>query len=58
MTTPSVFTILLICLYFAPGITAAVRKRKNANAIAVANLLFGWTGLGWGVTLVWALKND
>jgi hypothetical protein len=58
MTAITFPAILMICLYFAPGIVANVRKRKNANAIAVANLLFGWTVLGWGITLVWAMGND
>jgi hypothetical protein len=50
--------VVIFLIYFLPAIVGVCRKRKNANAIAVANLIFGWTILGWGVCLVWAMKND
>ncbi|MGF6607075.1 uncharacterized membrane protein YqaE (UPF0057 family) [Paraburkholderia sp. WSM4175] len=50
--------IALVLLYFLPGLVARFRKHRNMNAIAITNLLFGWTILGWGVALVWAVKND
>jgi hypothetical protein len=41
-----IILILLFVLYFLPSLVAC--RRKNANAIFVTNLLFGWTLIGWG----------
>lgn len=47
--------ILLIAIYFFPSIVAGIRDHHNGAAIAVLNLLLGWTVLGWIVALVWSL---
>jgi hypothetical protein len=47
--------LVLLALYFAPTIVAAVRKHHNAVAIWALNLLLGWTVIGWIASLVWAL---
>ena len=39
--------------YMLPAIIARLRKHPNTNAITLANLLFGWTVLGWLVALIW-----
>jgi hypothetical protein len=44
--------------YFWPSFVAYGQKHRNADAIFVCNLLFGWTFLGWGIALVWACKKD
>jgi hypothetical protein len=31
--------------------------KKDFISIAAVNVLFGWTFLGWGVAIVWALKD-
>jgi len=41
-------------LYFLPTITAINRKSVSAVPIGVANLLFGWTIIGWFVLLALA----
>ncbi len=46
--------ILVLALYFLPGIIASARSHHNALAIWVLNLFLGWTALGWIVALVWA----
>jgi hypothetical protein len=43
-----------IVLYFIPTIIAVARGHHNAGAIAVLNILLGWTVLGWIAALVWA----
>jgi len=50
-------TILLILLfvYFAPSVVAAMRQHHNLGAIIATNLLLGWTGLGWAGALIWSL---
>ena len=52
------FTALLVALYLIPTRIAYVRKHRNRQAIAAVNVLFGWTILGWGLALVWAMTAD
>lgn len=47
-------TLIVIVVYFIPGIVAEVRHHHNKMAIAVLNLFLGWTVLGWVLALVWA----
>jgi hypothetical protein len=49
-------TIVVLLIYFPPSLAA--RKKQNANAIFMLNLLLGWTLLGWVAALVWALTNE
>lgn len=42
--------------YLLPAIVG--RKKKNANAIFILNVLLGWTILGWIIALVWAVSKD
>jgi len=56
-TTGALVLITLVILYFLPGLIAARRKHRNATAIGVCNLLFGWTFIGWGIALIWAFKD-
>ncbi len=46
--------LILISMYFLPTIVAFIKKRRNAAAIAVTNVLLGWTGVGWCVAMIWA----
>jgi len=50
--------LIIICflLYFLPSIVG--RRKQNANAIFVLNLLLGWTIVGWVVAMVWAVAKD
>ncbi len=54
------FMILIILgvLYFLPTIVANLTNKGNTAAIAMLNLLLGWTVVGWIVCLVWALTID
>lgn len=52
-----IFAVLVLCLYFLPSFIAYSRKHLNLGAIFVANLLLGWTFLGWVICLVWALMR-
>jgi len=51
-----VASILCAFFYFLPAIIG--RKKKNAGTIFLCNLLFGCTGVGWVVCLIWALSRD
>lgn len=46
---------ILISLYFAPWIIAAIRDHHNRGAIALTNFFFGWTCIGWAIALIWAV---
>jgi hypothetical protein len=50
--------LLIIFLYFVPTFFAAIRKHKNAFPVFLANLIFGWTLIGWGVALIWSFSDN
>ncbi|MFC1540582.1 superinfection immunity protein [Candidatus Margulisiibacteriota bacterium] len=47
--------ILVFSFYFLPAIIA--RNKEHAGRIALLNLLFGWTFVGWIILLIWAVSN-
>lgn len=47
----------LVFIYFIPAIIALSREHRSGWAIFALNLLTGWTGLGWIISIVWALTN-
>jgi Superinfection immunity protein len=49
--------LFLFCMYFLPAVIAGARQHRNATAIAVLNIMLGWTILGWIISLVWAFTN-
>ena len=51
-----VIVLALIALHFLPGIIASRRHHPIALAIWLVNIFFGWTGIGWLITLIWALN--
>lgn len=51
-------TIITLAAYFLPALIALVRNHHNKMAIIVTNLLLGWTGIVWLVTLIWAFTNQ
>jgi Superinfection immunity protein len=44
----------LLVLYLAPALAAYERHHHDRLAIAVLNVLLGWSILGWIGALVWA----
>lgn len=51
-------SVIAACfIYMIPTCVAASRRHRNAMAIAVLNLFFGWTLLGFVGCLVWSLIN-
>lgn len=51
------FLTLSLALYFAPALLASSRHHPRTSAIALTNLLLGWTLVGWIICLVWALAE-
>ena len=56
------FLILLVVVvvgmivYFLPTIIAVFRHHHQWGAIAVINLFFGWTFIGWVFALAWCMS--
>jgi len=50
--------IIGVMLYFVPTVIAVKREKHNRLAIAGLNIVLGWTVIGWGAALVWALLKD
>jgi len=50
--------LILFVPYWAPTIIAFIRKHPSKLAIGAVNFFFGWTFLGWVISLVWSLSNS
>ena len=48
--------LMLLVIYFLPALIG--RRKQNARAIFILNLLLGWTFLGWVGALIWALLRE
>ncbi len=50
---------LLVAIILAPAYLAAQTKKGKIDAmrIRVASWVFGWTGIGWLLALIWAIKK-
>ena len=44
--------VAVLSAYFWPTIVAADRDHRQLEGIAAANLLFGWTGIGWLIVAI------
>ena len=51
-------TLCGMLIYFLPSVVAIARYKKNTLAIFAANLLVGWTFIGWVICFIWALTKD
>lgn len=49
--------LFLIGMYFIPFMVAAARDHDSTVAILVANVLLGWTVVGWIGVFFWALLS-
>ena len=45
-------------LYLLPAIIGFCRNHRQRFAIAILNVLLGWTVLGWIVALIWSATNS
>ena len=51
--------ITLIATFFLlPSLIAAARDHKNVSSIVALNVLLGWSGLFWIVSLIWSLTDN
>jgi hypothetical protein len=57
ITIEKVMAALLVTgIYFIPTIIA--RDKKDLKNIFFTNLLTGWSGVGWLITLVWSIRAE
>ena len=49
--------LILFFLYFLPAILSAYYSTGNHVAVLLINLFLGWTGIGWIVALILAIKS-
>lgn len=49
---------LLLFIYFLPTVIAVKRDHRSVNAIAVIDILFGWTLIGWLWAFIWSLTGN
>lgn len=47
----------LFVVYLMPWIAAVAREHEHHGAVLAANLLLGWTGIGWLAVLAYALRS-
>lgn len=45
-------------IYLIPAMLAEYRHHRQRIAIAILNILLGWTFIGWVAALVWACTSD
>lgn len=57
MIIVSLSVVAACFIYMIPTCIAASRQHRNTMAIAVLNLFFGWTMVGFVGCLVWSLIN-
>lgn len=50
--------LCLVIFYLVPFMVAAGRNHDSLLAILVANVLFGWTVIGWFAVFFWALFSS
>jgi hypothetical protein len=43
-----------LALFFLPTLIAKFHHHPNTSAIFLVNLFFGWTFVGWVISLIWA----
>ena len=61
---PVVFFVLFLTLlisvsvYLAPTFSAFFLRHPRRWFIAVLNVLFGWSVIGWFILIVWAWAGD
>jgi len=55
--TVAIFISLSAALYLVPVIVAVARHAPDIGAIAVINILLGWTFVGWVLALALAMRS-
>jgi hypothetical protein len=54
-TTTIIMLILVVLIYMLPTLIAFGRDHPRRMDLAVVNILFGWTLIGWLAVFFWAV---
>ncbi|HZK91314.1 MAG TPA: superinfection immunity protein [Stellaceae bacterium] len=54
-TTTVIMLIIVVAIYMLPTLIAFGREHPRRMDLAVVNILFGWTLIGWFAVFFWAL---
>tara|TARA_B100001559_G_C16487348_1_gene616685 strand:+ start:1987 stop:2190 length:204 start_codon:yes stop_codon:yes gene_type:complete len=44
-------------VFLLPTLIAIRRNHPKSLYIALINSVFGWTGIGWAISILWAFSN-
>lgn len=50
--------LLAIIIYMIPTVIALARDIPQRSTVAVVNIIFGWTLIGWVIAFIWALMAE
>ncbi|QPB12273.1 hypothetical protein [Providencia phage PSTCR6] len=50
--------VIIAFIYLIPTFVGFSRGHLASGAIFVANIVFGWTLLGWLIVLIWAFNSN
>lgn len=53
-TTTVIMLAIVVFLYMLPTLIAFAREHRRRVDVAVLNILFGWTLIGWVLVFLWA----
>jgi hypothetical protein len=53
----ALFFFLAFLLYIVPAVVAWDRQHPQVRWIWALTLVLGWTGIGWLLALIWALRS-
>ncbi|HEX5319333.1 MAG TPA: superinfection immunity protein [Stellaceae bacterium] len=56
--TTAVILAVIVLLYILPTILAYGRDHPHRQSLALVNILFGWTLIGWVGVFLWALLPE
>ena len=48
-----IFAVVGLAVYFVPTIVALARRHEQTGLVILVNVLVGWSGIGWILTLLW-----
>ena len=57
-TTTAIILGAILLLYILPTILAFGRDHPHRQSLALVNILFGWTLVGWVGVFLWALLSE
>lgn len=57
-TVTVILLILIAILYLLPTVIAYARDIPRRQTIAIVNIVFGWTLIGWVAAFIWAMRAE